>query len=77
MGAKSRRKKIDHKTSRAITIPREMDKGTGDHATMAYDRLILVDPRDEISEEDLLKFLESIEAEFWNWYEKEMEGEDE
>lgn len=76
MGAKSRRKKIDHKTSRAITIPREMDKGTGDHATMAYNRLILIDPRDEISEEDLLKFLESVEAEFWKWYEEEKEGEE-
>lgn len=76
MGATTRRKKIDHRTSRAVTIPRELDKGTGDHATMAYDRLILVDPRDEIPRDELLEFLESIEPDFWQWYEKKQREEE-
>lgn len=70
MGAKSRRKKIDHTSSRAVTIPKELDRGTGDHATLAYDRIILMDPRGEIEEDLLLEFLESIEPRFWRWLEE-------
>lgn len=58
MASKSRRKKINHHTCRSVTIPKEMDRGTGDYATLAYGRFILMDPRAEVSEEILLELLE-------------------
>jgi hypothetical protein len=40
----------------------------GKVATMAANRLIIVDPRGEIHENDLLEFLETyLEPNFWPW----------
>jgi len=57
------------KYSRAVTIPAKLK--TGDFATLAADRLILLDPRGEITKEDLLEFLEKyVEPNFWPWIKK-------
>jgi len=66
MGIKDRRKVL--KTgyySKAITIPAKLE--IGKYATLAANRLIIIDPRGEISEDDLLDFLETIEPIFWGW----------
>jgi len=55
--------------SRSIVIPANLK--TGKVATIAADRLMLVDPCGKISEDDLLEFLEQyIEPEFWKWLEQ-------
>ena len=52
--------------SRSIVIPCRLK--AGQTATMAANRLMIVDPRGEISEDDLLQFLETfVEPEFWPW----------
>ena len=54
------------KYSRAVTIPAKIK--TGETVTMAGSRLIIMDPRGEINENDLLEFLETyIEPNFWPW----------
>ena len=54
------------KYSRAVTIPAKIK--TGETVTMAGSRLIIMDPRGEINENDLLEFLERhIEPKFWPW----------
>lgn len=54
------------KYSKAVTIPSKIK--TGETATIAGNRLIIMDPRGEIPESDLLEFLEAyIEPNFWNW----------
>ena len=54
-------------------LPASIEKG--DESTLAGNRLLLVDPRGEISEEDLLEFLEEhIEPNFWPWIEKIKRG---
>jgi len=80
MGLKDRRSNIRHgRYSSVLVIPASIEKG--DESTLAANRLILVDPRGEISAEDLLEFLERhIEPAFWPWmkqkqFEKEHEGE--
>jgi len=73
MGVKDRRANIKHgQYSRALVLPAAIEKG--DESTLAADRLILVDPRGEISETDLLRFLEEIiEPQFWSWFAKRTE----
>ena len=40
----------------------------GEKSTLAANRLVLVDPRGEIHEDDLLQFLEKfVEPNFWTW----------
>ena len=70
MGIKDRRSNIPHgKYSKALVLPASIEKG--EHSTLAANRLILVDPRGEISESDLLEFLEThIEPNFWPWLKK-------
>jgi hypothetical protein len=52
--------------STAFVLPANLEKGS--QSTLAANRLLLVDPRGEISENDLLEFLEKfIEPEFWPW----------
>lgn len=67
MGVCARRRV--HRTgrySRSIIIPANIKMG--EHATLAGTRLLLVDPRGEIHEEDLLEFLEMIvEPKLWPW----------
>ena len=67
MGIKDRRSKIKHgRYSQALVLPSRLKKGR--ESTLAANRLILVDPRGEITEDDLLEFLETyIEPNFWLW----------
>ena len=52
--------------SKSIVIPSKLK--AGQTATIAANRLMIVDPRGEISEDDLLHFLEKfVEPDFWNW----------
>jgi len=49
-----------------VTIPSQLQKG--EQCTLAADRIMLVDPRGEIPEEKLARFLEDIiEPQFWPW----------
>ena len=70
MGLKDRRTNIRHgQYSRALVLPAKIKKG--EESTLAANRLILVDPRGEIPEDDLLEFLERyIEPQFWPWLQK-------
>jgi hypothetical protein len=70
MGLKDRRSNHPHgKYSTALVLPATIEKGK--ESTLAANRLILVDPRAEISEVDLLEFLEDVvEPQFWPWYMK-------
>lgn len=68
MAVKGRRKNFKIGGSTAFTIPSDMS--TGEDSTLAADRIMLVDPRGEISPEELEEFLEGyIEPEFWKWHE--------
>jgi len=73
MGLKDRRSNIKWgRYSSALVLPASLEKG--EESTMAGNRLLLVDPRAEINEEDLLEFLEKfIEPQFWPWYLKKKE----
>lgn len=52
--------------SKSIVIPSKLK--TGPVATIAANRLMIVDPRGEINEDDLLQFLERfVEPDFWSW----------
>jgi len=67
MGIKTTRRNIPHgKYSKALVIPASIEKG--ENSTLAANRLLLVDPRGEIPEQDLLEFLETyLEPNFWPW----------
>ena len=67
MGIKERRSNIPHgRYSTALILPAYLKKGK--ESTLAANRLILVDPRGEIPEDDLLDFLERyVEPDFWPW----------
>jgi len=59
--------------SKSIVIPSKLK--AGQTATIAASRLMIVDPRGEISEDDLLQFLEKfVEPQFWPWL-KSKEGQ--
>jgi len=79
MGIKDRRSNIKHgRYSNVLVIPASIEKGA--KSTLAANRLLLVDTRGEISESDLLNFLENcIEPRFWAWLEnkKTLKGEKE
>jgi len=66
-GLKDRRKIFKtSKYTRAITLPSKLK--VGKVASLAADRLILVDPRGEIDADSLLEFLEKyIEPNLWDW----------
>jgi len=74
MGTKTRRSNIKHgKYSLALVLPANIKKG--EQSTLAANRLVLIDPRAEIDEEDLLEFLETyIEPQFWPWYQKKKQN---
>lgn len=67
MGLKGRRSNIKWgRYSRALVLPVSLVKGK--ESTLAGDRLILVDPRGEINEDELLEFFETfVEPYFWAW----------
>ena len=64
---KDKRSNIKHgRYSSVLVLPAAMEKGR--ESTLAANRLLLVDPRGEIGEADLLEFLEKyIEPSFWPW----------
>jgi len=69
VGLKDRRKVVRIGGSTAITLPPKLAKGK--EASLAADRLILLDPRGELSEDDLLEFLETyVEPNLWEWLKK-------
>lgn len=67
MGIKDRRSNIKHgRYSTAVILPANIKKGP--ESTIAANRIMIVDPRGQISEDDLLEFLEKhIEPNFWPW----------
>ncbi len=74
MGITAKRSNVKHgRYSTALVLPANIEKGS--ESTLAANRLILVDPRGEISGQDLLEFLETyIEPSFWSWIrEKEIQ----
>jgi len=57
------------RSSNFMNIPKPII--AGEESTIAGNRLILADPRGEISEDDLLEFFEDhVEPEFWRWWKK-------
>lgn len=75
MGIKDRRNNLKHgQYSRVLVIPASLEKG--EQSTLAANRLILVDPRGEIDEGDLLEFLEThVEPQFWSWIKNKRQNE--
>lgn len=69
MGLKVRRKIFRTGNSSVLSIP-AIEKGQ--FATVAANRIMLVDPRGEISEGKLLEFLENcVEPLFWKWLQED------
>jgi len=69
MGLATKRKicrRGNREASNSVVIPSKLKVGT--FATIAANRVILMDPRGEIHQDDLLEFLEKfVEPEFWPW----------
>ena len=64
---KSRRRNYQLGGSKALTYP--SDVAVGEEATVAGNRLLIIDPRGEIDENDLMEFMESyVEPTFWKWW---------
>jgi len=62
--------------TRMIRLPKSIKAGRS--ATIAGDRLLIVDPRGEIEADELLTFFENeIEHKFWDWMEKRVSEKDE
>lgn len=69
MGLKDRRLNYRQGGSTVLALPATLKLGR--ESTLAANRVMLVDPRGEIAEGDLLEFLESeIEPRLWPWLEK-------
>jgi hypothetical protein len=75
LGLKDKRINIQHgKYSTALILPAKLAKGK--QSTLAANRLILVDPRGQIPETDLLEFLERyIEPQLWPWLQEKNSDE--
>ena len=66
---KWRRRNYQLGGSRALTYPSDIT--VGEEATVAGSRLLLIDPRGEIDENDLEEFLEKhVEPVFWKWWDQ-------
>jgi len=65
---KDTRKNLKVGGSILISLPSALEKGVV--STLAANRIMIVDPRGQISESDLLEFLEEIEPQLWSWLEK-------
>lgn len=70
---KDKRRNIKHgRYSNVLVIPASIQKGP--ESTLAANRLLLVDPRGEISASDLLEFLEQyVEPYLWPWLKEKQE----
>ena len=63
---KLRRKLVRVGSSEGITLPPSLAKGP--ECTLAGNRLLLMDPRGEVSEDELLAFMEEfVEPHLWSW----------
>lgn len=73
MTLKGRRANIKHGCySHALILPAQIE--IGKESTFACGRLMVIDPRGEIHEDDLLAFLENhVEPDFWIWFKKKRE----
>lgn len=66
---KSRRKNYQLGGSKAVTYP--SDTTVGEEATLAGNRLLLIDPTGQIHEDDLAEFLEAyVEPTFIKWWQQ-------
>lgn len=76
MGLSTRRKNQKAgRTSNVMIIPAGLE--VGEESSIAANRLILADPRGEIDEKKLLKFLEkNLEPDFWEWYSQKQKAEE-
>jgi hypothetical protein len=64
---KWRRRNYQLGGSRAVTYPGDII--VAEEATIAGNRLLLIDPRGEIDEKDLAEFMEKhVEPVFWKWW---------
>ncbi len=64
---KGRRRNYQLGGSKALTYP--SDVTVGEEATVAGNRLLIIDPRGEIDENDLMEFMENyVEPTFWKWW---------
>ena len=64
---KMRRRNFHLGGSRAVTLPGGIQ--IGEESTMAGNRLLILDPTGNISEDSLLEFLtEKVEPLFWEWW---------
>jgi hypothetical protein len=64
---KWRRRNYQLGGSRALTYPSDIT--VGEEASVAGNRLLLIDPRGEINEDELEEFLEKhVEPAFWKWW---------
>ena len=68
MGYRRRRKVWNVSGSRVIALPPHIE--IGEQATLAADRLVLIDPRGEIHERELLRLLEGLEPAVWKFLAK-------
>ena len=70
---KGRRRNYQLGGSKAVTYPSNVL--VGEEASIAGNRLLLIDPRGEISEDDLLEFMEKhVEPVFWDWWQAKKAG---
>jgi len=75
LGLKDKRCNVKRGYSTSLVIPAKLK--VGKKSTLAANRLMLVDPRGEITEDDLLEFLEKyIEPQFWPWLKTKEVSED-
>ena len=66
---KSRRRNYRLGGSRAVTYPHDIT--VGEEATVAGSRLLLIDPRGEIHQDDLAEFMETyVEVAFAGWWKR-------
>ena len=74
MPIKARRCNIAHgKYSTVLVLPASLVKGK--NSTMSGDRILLVDPKGVISEDELLEFWETcVEPQFWQWLQRRKEA---
>jgi len=65
---RARRRNYKLGGSLAVTYP--VGVAVGEEASIAGNHLLLIDPRGEINEDDLLEFMERhVEPAFWRWWE--------
>lgn len=70
---KCRRRNYQLGGSKALTYP--SDVIVGEEASVVGNRLLIIDPRGEIDENDLMEFMENlVEPAFWKWWRQKEAG---